>query len=262
LDAPQWAVQTRFLGELFLRLIRMIVAPLLIATITTGIAGHGQLRSVGRVAVKAIVYFEVVTTLGLLIGAAAMNLLGAGWGVALPVVQEPAPSGVPHGWQQILVNLFPENIAQAVAQNQILQVACFSILFGVALALLPEEKKAPLVTVLQALAETMFRMTRFIMFLAPVAAGAALASTVAGAGLATLLPLAKLVTCYYGALLSLHCLSCCPRLYSFAFPCTVFCTLSASRPCLVLQRPLQRPHCRWPWIAWRHLAFRAGSFRS
>jgi proton glutamate symport protein len=218
LDAPQWAVQTRFLGELFLRLIRMIVAPLLIATITTGIAGHGQLRSVGRVAVKAVVYFEVITTLGLLIGAVAMNLLGAGWGVALPAVQEPAPSGVPHGWQQILVNLFPENIAQAVAQNQILQVACFSILFGVALALLPEEKKAPLVTVLQALAETMFRMTRFIMFLAPVAAGAALASTVAGAGLATLLPLAKLVTCYYGALLVFALFVLLPSLVLFRVP--------------------------------------------
>jgi len=216
------ATQTRFLGELFLRLIRMIVAPLLLATITTGIAGHGHLRSVGRVAVKAIVYFEVVTTIGLLIGAVTMNLLGAGWGVVLPSVQEPAASGAPHGWQQMIVNLFPENIAQAVAQNQILQIACFSVLFGCALALLPEEKKAPMVTLLQSLADVMFRMTRFIMLLAPLAAGAALAGTVAGAGLSTLLPLAKLVAGYYGALTVFALFVLLPSLLIFRVPVREF----------------------------------------
>lgn len=83
IDVPHVAAQTRFLGDLFLRLVRMIVAPLLFATITTGIAGHGQLRSIGRVAVKALIYFEVVTTLGLIIGAIAMQMAGAGWGVSL-----------------------------------------------------------------------------------------------------------------------------------------------------------------------------------
>ena len=92
LDAPHVATQTHFLGDLFLRLIRMIVAPLLFATITTGIAGHSQLRTIGRVAVKALIFFEVVTTLGLIIGTVAMNLSGAGWGVALPAAQEGLPA--------------------------------------------------------------------------------------------------------------------------------------------------------------------------
>lgn len=201
-DAPHFAAQLRLPGDLFLRLIRMIVAPLLFATITTGIAGHKELKSVGRVAVKALIYFEVVTTLGLLIGTVAMNLSGAGWGITVP----PGPEGVvpaaaaPQGWQQIVLNIFPENIAQAVAQNQILEVAVFSILFGAALALLPEPRRSPLVTILQSLADVMFRLTRFIMYLAPLAAGAAIAYTVGRTGLAMLLPLARLVFTYYAAL--------------------------------------------------------------
>ena len=103
-------------------------------------------------------------------------------------------------WQQVVVNLIPDNIAQAVAQNQILQVAIFSILFGAALALLPEQKRAPLVSVLQALADTMFQLTRFVMVLAPLAAGAALAYNVGSMGLVSLLPLVKLVLTYYTAL--------------------------------------------------------------
>jgi proton glutamate symport protein len=147
LDAPGVAVQSRFLGDLFLRLIRMIISPLLFATITTGIAGHGQLRSIGRVAVKALVYFEIVTTLGLIIGVVAMYLSGAGWGIALPASQTLIPGAQAiQTWQQIVLNIFPENIAQAVAQNQILQVAVFSVLFATALALLPEGKRAPLLT--------------------------------------------------------------------------------------------------------------------
>jgi proton glutamate symport protein len=107
------------------------------------------------------------------------------------------PAAHPSGWQEILLNIFPENIAQAVAQNQILQVAIFALLFGTAMATLPEPKRAPLLAVLQSLTETMFRMTRIIMYMAPVAAGAALAYTVGSMGLMTLLPLARLaVTCY------------------------------------------------------------------
>ena len=197
-DAPRLAVQTHFLGDLFLRLIRMIVAPLIFGGIVTGIAGHGELKGVGRVALKAILFFEAATTLGIILGAVAINMTQAGVGVTLPVaVQTVAPAAHPSGWQEVLVNVFPENIAQAVAQNQILQVAIFALLFGTALATLPEAKRAPLVNVLQSLTETMFSLTRIIMVLAPVAAGAALAYTVGSMGLATLLPLVKLaVTCY------------------------------------------------------------------
>ncbi len=197
-DAPRLAAQTHFLGDIFLRLIRMIVAPLIFGGIVTGIAGHSELRGVGRVAVKALVFFEAVTTVGLILGAVAVNLSQAGVGVTLPAAaQAAAPATHPAGWQEILLNIFPENIALAVAQNQILQVAIFALLFGTALATLPEPKRAPMVAVLQSLTETMFRLTRIIMVMAPVAAGAALAYTVGSMGLATLVPLAKLAaTCY------------------------------------------------------------------
>lgn len=220
LDAPRWATEMHFAGDLFLRLIRMIVAPLLLATITTGIAAHGQLRSVGRVAVKAFIYFEVVTTLGLLIGAVAMNLVGAGWGIVLPAAAAPSSSSVQtmQSWQQIVINLFPENIAQAVAQDQILQVAMFSILFGTALAMLPESKRRPLLSPLQSLADTMFQLVRIIMYLAPIAAGTSMAYTVASMGLATLIPLGKLVLTYYGALASFCLLILLPILILFRIP--------------------------------------------
>ena len=200
-DAPHIASQTHFLGEIFLRLIRMIVAPLIFGGIVTGIAGHSELRSVGRVALKSLIFFEVVTTFGLILGAGAIDRTQAGAGVTLPaVVQAAAPTAHPQGWQQILLNVFPENIAQAVAENQILQVAVFALLFGSALAMLPEPKRAPLLSVLQSLTETMFRLTRIIMIIAPVAAGAALAYTVGSMGLATLMPLAKLLITGYAAL--------------------------------------------------------------
>jgi proton glutamate symport protein len=197
-DAPGIASQTHFLGDIFLRLIRMIVAPLIFGGIVTGIAGHNELRGVGRVAIKSLVFFEVVTTFGLILGAVAIDLTQAGAGVTLPAfIQSVAPTAHPEGWQQILLNIFPENIAKAVAENQILQVAVFALLFGAALATLPEAKRRPLLSVLQSLTETMFRLTRIIMVVAPVAAGAALAYTVGSMGLATLLPLGKLlVTCY------------------------------------------------------------------
>ena len=197
-DAPQFAGQMHFIGDIFLRLIRMIVAPLIFGGIVTGIAGHGELKGVGRVALKSIVFFEAVTTLGLILGAVAINLTKAGVGVVLPAaVQAVGPIAHEAGWQQVLLNIFPENIAQAVAQGQILQVAVFALLFGTALATLPEARRAPLVSVLQSLTETMFRLTKIVMYMAPVAAAAALAYTVGSMGLATMLPLLKLAgTCY------------------------------------------------------------------
>ena len=227
LDSPHTAAQVRLPGDLFLRLIQMIVAPLLFATITTGIAGHNELKSVGRVAIKSLILFEVVTTLGLIIGVVAMNLSGAGWGVVVPADLEgtaTAAAHAPQSWQQIVLNLFPNNIAQAVAQNQILQVAIFSILFGSAMALISEQKRKPLLNVLQSLADVMFQLTRIIMYLAPLAAGAAIAYTVGNTGLSQLLPLAKLVGTYYVALTAFAVLVLAPTLAMFRVPLARFVT--------------------------------------
>jgi proton glutamate symport protein len=220
LDIPHIATQLRFFGDLFLRLVRMIVAPLIFATITTGIAGHSELRSVGRIAIKSLILFEVITTLGLIIGAVAMNLSGAGWGVAVPLAAGAAPAltQTAQTWQQIVLNLFPENIAQAVAQNQILQIAIFSVFFGCALAVLPEKKRAPLLPVLQALSDVTFQLTRFIMYLAPLAAGGAIAYSVASSGLTTMLALGKLVLTFYLATAAFCLLVLLPTLRIFRIP--------------------------------------------
>ncbi len=224
LDAPHLAAHVRLPVDLFLRLIRMIVAPLLLATITTGIAGHKELRSVGRVAFRALILFEVVTTLGLLIGAVAMRLSGAGWAVALPSPLKTSSVAVEAGrtWQQTVLNIFPENIAQAVAQNQILQVAVFSIFFGTALALLPEPKRAPLVSIFHSLADVMFQLTRIVMYLAPLAAGAAIAYAIGSMGLASLLPLVRLLITFYAALAAFSLLVLLPILLLFHIPLRAF----------------------------------------
>ncbi|WP_263354337.1 dicarboxylate/amino acid:cation symporter [Acidicapsa acidisoli] len=206
-DAPVVAVHFHVLAEIFLRLVRVIVAPLILGTLTTGIAAHGQVKSLGRVALKTLVYFEVVTTLALLLGVVAIDLSRAGEGVVVPAAllaqETPATVGAHTGFESFLLNVFPENLVTAIGDNQILQVAVFAILFGVALALLSEEKRAPLLGVLESLTAAMFQVTKIIMYLAPIAAGAALSYTVGSMGISTLVPLAKLVATFYGAALAL-----------------------------------------------------------
>jgi proton glutamate symport protein len=218
LDFPRIAAQSLLPADIFLRLVRLAVAPLILASIPAGIAAHGHLRSVGRVALKAILLFEVVTTAGLIIGSVAESLSGAGWGLALPAAETLAAPQASHGWQQTLLNLFPENVAQAVAENRILQVVVFAVLFGVALALLPEGKRAPLVNLFEALTGAIFQMVRIVMYLAPLAAGSAMAYTVGKIGIAALLPLVKLVVTGYVALIAFCLLVLLPALLLFRIP--------------------------------------------
>ena len=201
-DAPWIAVHLHVLAEIFLRLVRMIVAPLILGSLTTGIAGHGRLGKLGRVAWKAFVYFEVVTTLPLVFGAVAIHVSHAGEDVTPPAQLASAgtPAATQPGAESFVLNIFPENIAAAVAQNQILQVAVFAVLFGIALQMVRVEAREPMLRVLQSLTETMFQMTKLIMYAAPVAAGAAMAYTVGSTGPKMLLPLAKLLGTFYGAL--------------------------------------------------------------
>ncbi len=203
LDRPQFAEHLRVFSDIFLRLIKVIVAPLIFGTLVTGIAGHGNLRSVGRIGVKSLVYFEVVTTLALFIGLGAINISRAGEGltVAAATATEAAPVAAPLHWDDFLLHIFPENLAKSVAENQILQVAVFSILFGIALARLSEAKRAPMLGFCESLTATMFAFTNLVMYFAPVGVGAAMAYTVGHMGIAVLLPLGKLLLTGYGALL-------------------------------------------------------------
>jgi proton glutamate symport protein len=198
---PTAATELRILSTIFIRLIRTIVAPLLFATLVVGIAGHGNLKDVGRMGVKAIVYFEVVTTLALLIGWAAISISQAGIGITLP---PPAPGEQtavppPQTWQDIVLHVFPENIAKAVADGEVLQVVVFSIIFGAALALVPDARRRPMLTFTETLAETMFRFTNIVMLFAPIGVGAAIAYTVGHLGIGILVNLAKLLATMYVA---------------------------------------------------------------
>jgi len=202
-DFPQVAIQLRILSQIFIRLIRTIIAPLLFATLVVGIAGHGNLKQVGRMGVKALVYFEIVTTIALLIGWAAITISRAGVGINLP----PPPPGeqiarpVAQTWQDVVLHIFPENIAKSIADGEVLQIVVFSVMFGVALALLPEAKRRPLLTFSESLAEAMFKFTNIVMLFAPIGVGAAIAYTVGHMGIGILVNLIKLLLTLYAALI-------------------------------------------------------------
>jgi proton glutamate symport protein len=200
-DWPARAVQLQVLGTIFLRLIKVIIAPLIFGTLVVGIAGHANLKKVGRMGLKAVAYFEIVSTLALVIGFVAISITRAGVGVHLPEsVSAENLSTAPHLISELLTNIFPENIAKSVAEGQILQVVVFSVLFGVALAMVPEPKRRPLLNFAESLSETMFKFTNIVMLAAPVGVFGAMAYTVGRMGMGVLLPLLKLLVTMYGAL--------------------------------------------------------------
>ena len=196
------AADLQILSSIFLKLIKTIIAPLIFSTLVVGIAGHSNLKQVGRMGVKALVYFEVVTTLALFIGLAAIHLSGAGAGLAAPANAATATvSGVPpQKWTDIVLHVFPENIAKSVAEGQVLQVVVFSIIFGIALALIGEEKRRPMLAFCESLSEVMFKFTNIIMLFAPIGVAGAMAYTVGTMGFGVMANLAKLLVTLYAAL--------------------------------------------------------------
>jgi proton glutamate symport protein len=200
-DWPAVAVKLQFLGTIFLRLIKVIIAPLLFGTLVVGIAGHADLKKVGRLGIKSLIYFEVVSSIALLIGFAAINLSRAGEGVRLPpTAAAETLNATPHTATQLITDIFPENIAKSVAEGQVLQVVVFSILFAMALALVPETKRRPMLAFAESLSETMFKFTNLVMYAAPIGVFGAIAYTVGHLGLGVLLPLLKLLATMYVAL--------------------------------------------------------------
>jgi proton glutamate symport protein len=199
--APARAELFRPFAALFLRLIKMIVAPLIFASLVAGVGGAGaDGRRVGRMGFRAIVYFEIVTALALVVGLAAVNLTKPGVGVTLP----PAAGVVevtthPQTWDQVLLHAVPESIVQALAQNDVLQIVIFALAFGIAVSRIGEKGK-PIVALMESVSEAMFTLTNGIMHYAPVGVGAAIAFTVGKGGLSVLWNLASLVATLYGAL--------------------------------------------------------------
>jgi Na+/H+-dicarboxylate symporter len=201
-DFPSVATHLRVLAMIFLRLIKTIIAPLLFGTLVVGIAGHSNLRQVGRLGLRSIIYFEIVTTIALVIGLAAINLAKPGVGVQLPTITATETSGIAKlSAEETILHAFPENIAKAVADNAVLQVVVFSLIFAIALALIPENKRRPMLALCESLVATMFKFTNIVMLFAPIGVGAAVAYTVANTGFAVLTSLLKLLVTYYVVLL-------------------------------------------------------------
>jgi len=198
---PAWSANIRPFSQIFIRMIKMIIAPLIFATLVAGIAGAGHVRQVGRMGFKAIVYFEIVTTIALIIGLVAVNIVKPGVGVNLPP-ETGDVTATAQGWKEILLHLIPESVIQAMATGDVLQIVVFSIIFGIALGMIGEKGK-PLVALCEQLAETMFKFTSIVMRYAPIGVGAAMAYTVGHGGLRVLVNLALLVATLYGALIVL-----------------------------------------------------------
>jgi proton glutamate symport protein len=197
---PGFGVAIKPLADAFLRMIKMIIAPLIFATLVVGIAGTGDLKAMGRIGLKAIVYFEVATTIALFLGLALVNIFKPGAGLAIPIGADTTAAAAmaqnqQHAWD-IFLHLFPTSVVDAMARGDILQLVVFSLFFGIALAAIGPAGK-PVVDVLDATAKAMFKFTGYVMAFAPVGVFAAIAATVGGKGLTILFTLGKLIALMY-----------------------------------------------------------------
>ena len=199
---PAWAEYIRPFSQLFLRLIKMIIAPLIFATLVAGTAGAGHVKTVGRMGVRAIIYFEVVTTIALLIGLFAVNITRPGDGITLPAAGPGEVAVAAQTWDQVMLHTVPESVIDAMARGDVLQIVVFSMIFAIALGMIGE-KGRPLISWCESLAETMFRFTDIVMRYAPIGVGAAIAYTVGRSGFGVLYNLAWLVGTLYAALIVL-----------------------------------------------------------
>ncbi|MEQ7801580.1 cation:dicarboxylase symporter family transporter [Pedobacter sp. ASV1-7] len=221
IDYPHVAVALQPLSKGFIKLVKTIVGPILFATLVYGIAGHSDLKQVGRMAWKSMLYFYCATTIALFIGLAAINITHAGVGVNvqnMPHNELPKPVKDPidesilstlpdsvHWLYKTLAffrNIFPENIVKSVYDAQILQIVIFSVIFGIGLAMVDERKRKPMVDFCESLSETMFKFTNIIMYFAPIGVGAAMAYTVGHMGVEILKHLFMLVATLYMALIA------------------------------------------------------------
>lgn len=202
-DLPSVAQNLNVVSQIFLRLIKTIIAPLLFATIVVGIAGHSDLKQVGRMGWKSLLYFEVVSTIALFIGLIAINISRAGVGVEVPKTMAHAEiTNVPVlKGSEIILHVFPENFVKAIYEGNVLQIVVFSILFGIAVAMLKEKFKRPMIVFSEALSEAMFKFTSLIMYFAPFAVFAAIAYSTGHMGLGIFLNLFKLLATLYVSLI-------------------------------------------------------------
>ena len=204
---PQFAVRTHVLAEIFLRMVKMIIAPLLFATLVVGIAGHSNIKNLGRLGIKTIAYFEIVTTFALVVGLGFANLFKPGVGmegmvnqINLNSVASMATTAQHNTFGQMLLGLFPTSIVQSMAEGNLLQIVVFSVFF--ALAICAVGKKAqPVVDILNSVSTIMFKFTEYVMFFAPIGIYGAIAYTIGYNGLDILFNYGKIIVALYTALI-------------------------------------------------------------
>ena len=199
--SPSWGNKVYFLRDIFLNLIKSIIAPLIFGTLVVGIAGGGDLKKVGRMGAKALLYFEIVTTLALFIGLAIVNVTIPGRGVALTGggdISQLAKTQ-PQSFHDLLVHIFPASVIDSMVRGDVLQIVAFTVLFAMAVLALGERAR-PILRACDALSQVMFKFTGYVMKFAPIGVGAAMAHTVATNGLAVLKNLGLLIGSLYLAL--------------------------------------------------------------
>lgn len=190
------------LSKIFIKLIKTIVAPLLFGTLLVGIAGHSDMKAVGRMGLKALIYFELVTTVALVIGLAAINITKAGVGLPQMPQTEALPQlRTPMTGPEIVLHTFPDNVIKSIAEGEILQIVVFCLLFAFAMTMVTPERRRPFLTFAESLSEIMFKFTNIIMYFAPFGVGGAIAYTVAKLGLGVFANLGMLLLTLYGALI-------------------------------------------------------------
>lgn len=223
LDFPQVAIELRFLSKLFLRLIKTIIAPILFSTLVAGIAGHSNIKQLGRMGWKSILYFEIVTTLALFIGLIAINVTKAGVGIVIPEgLHEELPQVEAKTWQDTILHIFPENFIKSIYHGDVLPIVVFSVIFGISIVLLEDRKRKSMLDFVENLAEIMFKFTKIIMYFAPIGVGSAIAYTVAHMGLGILTNLFQLLFTLYISLFVFLLLVLLPILYWTRVPLKAF----------------------------------------
>ncbi|MET4081843.1 proton glutamate symport protein [Pedobacter sp. UYP30] len=202
-DFPFFGQSLQILSQIFLKLIKVIIAPLIFATLVYGIAGHSDIKQVGRMGWKSLLYFEVVTTFALFIGLAAINISKAGVGIRqADAITHEIPKVVPQTAKEVVLHVFPDSIVKSMAEGDVLQIVIFSVLFGIALIMVPMAQREPMIKFTESLSETMFKFTNVVMLFAPIGVGAAMAYTVGHMGLGVLVNLFHLLITLYAALVA------------------------------------------------------------
>src|SRR5882724_8118505 len=199
--SPKWGNNVYFLRDIFLNLIKSIIAPLIFSTLVVGIAGGGDLKKVGRMGAKALLYFEIVTTIALFLGLAIVNLTKPGAGVLLAGGGDITTlvKTQPQGFRDLIVHIFPASVIDSMVRGDVLQIVAFSVLFAMAVSAIGS-RGAPILHACQSLSQVMFKFTGYVMMFAPIGVGAAMAHTVGTKGLGVLWNLAKLIGSLYLAL--------------------------------------------------------------